>query len=232
MNKIILKRLVLVSLIIAGCFSFVKASQVTGEKFIIEAVYRDNSTTLGMYFFVLNSSGNAGSSDFQTTFSASGITSEATLRTATVNAVVSWATSNGYSGTVAADVLWLRPTFSYNDLLDKPSMTLNNNVSRTLNSSYTISSTREACVSYSINASWTLNALLSGTGSAFLEYSTDSGSTWVTVNQVSKTLNLLTIAGGDDMNLTGCVPPNALVRLRTTSSNMTVSYVRGQEMLN
>lgn len=108
----------------------------------------------------------------------------------------------------------------------------NNGVSRSLNSNYTISSTRDASVSYSINASWTLNALLSGTGSAFLEYSTSSGSTWNTVSQVSKTLNLLTIAGADDMNLTGDVPANALVRIRTTATNMTVTYALGQEVLN
>jgi len=82
-----------------------------------------------------------------------------------------------------------------------------------------------------IAAKWSVNALLSGSGSAFLEYSTNSGSSWITVNQVGKSLNLLTIAGSDDMNLTGMIPANALVRIRTTSSNMTITYTRGQEIL-
>lgn len=105
----------------------------------------------------------------------------------------------------------------------------NDNVSRSLNSSYTISSTKPATVSYSVNASWSLNALLTGSGAAYLEYSTNAGSSWTTVNQVSKGLNLLTFAGSDDMNVVGKVPANALVRIRTASTNMTVSYVRGQE---
>jgi len=33
------------------------------------------------------------------------------------------------------------------------------------------------------------------------------------------------------MNLTGMIPANALVRIRTTSSNMTITYTRGQEIL-
>jgi hypothetical protein len=110
-------------------------------------------------------------------------------------------------------------------------LTINNNVARTLNSNFTISATQNALVSYSINAAWNVSALLSGSGSAFLEYSTNGGSTWITVCQVGKTLNLLTFAGQDDMNLSGVIPPNGLTRLRATSSNMTVTYTRGQEVL-
>lgn len=107
----------------------------------------------------------------------------------------------------------------------------NNNVSRSLGSNYTVSTTRDAQVSYSINVSWTLQALISGNATAFLEYSTNGGSTWITVNQVSKTLQLLSFAGSDDLNITGVMPANALARIRVTSTNMTVTYVRGQEVL-
>lgn len=110
--------------------------------------------------------------------------------------------------------------------------TFNNNVSRSLNSNYTVSTTRDVDATYSINVSWNLAALLSGSASAFLEYSTNAGSTWNTVSQVSKSIGLLTFAGADDLNLTGLVPANALVRIRTTSSNMTVTFSRGQEVLN
>lgn len=107
----------------------------------------------------------------------------------------------------------------------------NDNVARTLNSNYTISATQRVRCTYSINVTWALASLLSGSGSAFLEYSTNAGSTWTTVSTVSKSLSLLTIAGGDDMNLSGEVPANALVRIRTTATNMTVAYTRGQEVL-
>lgn len=112
-----------------------------------------------------------------------------------------------------------------------PSRVFNNNVSRTLNTAYTISSTRDARASYSVNVAWTIQALLSGSSSAFLEYSTDSGTTWITVNQVSKNIGLLTFAGNDDLNLVGEIPAGASTRIRTTSTNMAVSYVRGQEVL-
>lgn len=109
--------------------------------------------------------------------------------------------------------------------------TINNNVSRSLNSNYTISSTQYADVNYSINMNWSVTALLSSSGQAFLEYSTDGGSTWITVNNVGKSIGLITLglSGTDDLNLTGSIPPNALVRIRTTSTNCTVSYTRGQE---
>lgn len=109
--------------------------------------------------------------------------------------------------------------------------TQNDNVSRTLNSNYTISASQRSRCSYSVNVTWSLAALLSGSGAAFLEYSTDGGSNWVTVNNVGKSIGLLTFAGADDLNLSGEVPANALVRIRTTSSNMTVTYTRGQEVL-
>lgn len=109
--------------------------------------------------------------------------------------------------------------------------TFNNNVSRSLNSNYTISTTKYSQVNYSINISWSIAALLSGSGTAFLEYSTNSGSSWTTVNQVSKSIGLLTFAGADDLNLSGLVPANSLIRIRTSSNNMTITYVRGQEVL-
>lgn len=107
--------------------------------------------------------------------------------------------------------------------------TIYSSVSRSLNTNYTISTTKDADVSYSINASWNISALLSGTGTAYLEYSINAGLTWITANQVSKFLNLLTFSGSDDMNLTGFIPANSLVRIRTSSTNMTITYVRGQE---
>lgn len=112
-----------------------------------------------------------------------------------------------------------------------PQWLFNSDTVRSLNSNYTISAVRHATVSYSINASWALQSLLSGSGAAYLEFSMDGGGNWTTVNQVSKSLALLTFAGSDDMNLCGEIPAGALVRLRTTTTNMTITYVRGQETL-
>lgn len=215
----ILKRLMLVTLAIVGCFCFTMATQAAGEKFVIEQVSYWDTDELYVQFIIVNSTTFLG--EGQARFAVSNYADETVLQTTEVNAIVAWAISNGYTGAIVGDVLNYKSTKLFN-----------NNVSRTLNSNYTISTTRGVCVSYSVNASWSLGALISGNGSAFFEYSTDAGSTWITVNQVSKSLNLLTVAGGDDMNLVGCIPANALVRLRTTSSNMTVSYVRGQEVLN
>ncbi len=110
-----------------------------------------------------------------------------------------------------------------------PSKVFNNNVSRSLNSNFTISSARETLATYSINVAWNLSALLSGSATAFLEYSVNGGSSWIIVSQVSKSIGLLTFAGADDLNLSGNIPANVLTRIRTTTSNMTVTYTRGQE---
>lgn len=112
-----------------------------------------------------------------------------------------------------------------------PATTQNDNVARSLNSNFTVSASQRSRLNYSINVSWNLAALLSGNATAFLEFSTNGGSSWTIVSQVSKSIGLLTFAGADDMNLSGEIPANALVRIRTTSTNMTVTYTRGQEVI-
>lgn len=105
----------------------------------------------------------------------------------------------------------------------------NNGVSRTQNSNYTISTTRDSIISCSAPVSWTLNALLSGSASVFFEYSTTSGSTWAPITNVGKQLSILSTGGQDDMNFSGSVPANVLTRIRTTSSNMTIGSIFCQE---
>jgi hypothetical protein len=116
--------------------------------------------------------------------------------------------------------------------------TFNNNVSRSLNTNYTISTTRDSQVSYSIALSVT-NPLLAGssTASVFLEYSTDGGTNWITVSQgVNASSVALTvtvqISQPNTQVLSGVIPANALVRLRsTTAGTATATYTRGQEVL-
>lgn len=132
---------------------------------------------------------------------------------------------------------------SYNDLSDKPTIptgsnvAFNNSVARTLSNSsgstnqYTISTTKNARVNYSINVAWSV-VLNTFTGQVFLEYSTNAGSSWNLVNQCTRSqASNLTSNGSDDLNLTGEVPANALVRLRTTQTSCTVTYNAGQEIL-
>jgi len=118
------------------------------------------------------------------------------------------------------------------------SKTFNNNVSRSLNSNYTVSTTRDALTTYSINVSCT-NPLLAGssTANAFLEYSTDAGTTWITVSDISNGSSVgltvsLQLTQPSKYVLSGAIPANALVRLRSsTTGTASVSYGRGQEVL-
>lgn len=129
------------------------------------------------------------------------------------------------------------PSFTVSSTVTSP--TVNSAVSRTLNSNYTISSTRMATVNYSITISVT-NPLLIGSsvGTAFLEYSTDGGTNWITASQVSNSSGVgLTVTIGitntQTSILTAAIPTNALTRIRTTTSDTSsVTYVTGQEVLN
>lgn len=109
--------------------------------------------------------------------------------------------------------------------------------SRSLNSNFTISATKNAFVTYTVTCSAT-NPLLVGssTASVFLEYSTNSGSSWVTVSQQSATSSValaVTVALTQSQTniVSGYIPANALVRLRsTTSGTASVTYITGQEV--
>lgn len=116
--------------------------------------------------------------------------------------------------------------------------TINSGVSRSLSNStgstnqYTISSTLRARVTYSITFSFTVTALLGASATVYLEYSTNAGSSWVLASQCSKSFLLgLALTGSDDMNLSGEIPANALVRLRTvTAGGGSCQFVTAQEV--
>lgn len=117
------------------------------------------------------------------------------------------------------------------------SKSFNNNVSRTLNSNYTISTTRDAMVTYSVNLSVT-NPLLAGSSSAsaFLEYSTNGGSSWITISNVTNSSSValavtIALTQPNIFVLSGAIPSNALVRIRTTTSGTaSATYSTGQEV--
>jgi len=117
--------------------------------------------------------------------------------------------------------------------------TITSGVSRSLSNAagstnrFTVSSTLKARLSYSLTFNYTVTALLGASSTLYLEYSTDSGTTWILANQVGKSFSLgLALAGSDDMNVSGEVPANALVRLRPviTGGGATPVYVTGQEV--
>lgn len=95
---------------------------------------------------------------------------------------------------------------------------------RSLNSSYTISTTKWAVATYTVTCTST-NPLLAGTSSAsfFLEYSTNGGSNWTQAsgagnsNGVALTVTVA-LTNGQTGVLTGLIPANALCRIRTTTA--------------
>lgn len=122
------------------------------------------------------------------------------------------------------------------EILNKPTIpaspTFNNAVSRSLNSNYTISTTQNARVNYTVRVSYSITVLLGSTGVIQLQYSTNGGSSWNIVSTVSNNLNLgIALTGYNDFNLCGEIPANALVRINSTATNATNSYQTGQEIL-
>lgn len=108
---------------------------------------------------------------------------------------------------------------------------------RTLNSNFTVSTTKPAFLFYTISAA-TTNPLLVGnsTATCYLEYSTNAGSTWTAAGSiggssavgVTVTLQLTQTNIGQ---VCGIVPANALVRLRTaTTGTATVTFVSSSEV--
>lgn len=109
--------------------------------------------------------------------------------------------------------------------------TFNTGVSRTLNSNFTISSTLNARVYYTIRISYNVTVLLGSTGAVSLQYSTNGGSTWTTVSTISNSLNLgIALTGYNDFVLSGEIPANALVKLNSTATNATNTIQNVTEM--
>lgn len=110
--------------------------------------------------------------------------------------------------------------------------TFNNAVARSLNTNYTISTTQNSRVNYSVRISYSVTVLVGSTGTMNLQYSTNAGSSWITVSTVSNSLNLgLALTGYNDFNLSGEIPANALVRINSTVTNATNALTLAQEVL-
>lgn len=116
--------------------------------------------------------------------------------------------------------------------------TINASPGRALNSNFTISTTKTAYAYYTLSCAVT-NPLLAGTsvGTAYLEYSTNSGSTWNSVTSIANSSNVgitvtLQLTNSQTSIIGGIIPANALVRIRTvTSGTATITYISGEEIV-
>lgn len=114
---------------------------------------------------------------------------------------------------------------------------INTSPARSLNSNFTPSTTRIVMGVYSISCSVT-NPLLAGnsTLTAYLEYSTNGGSTWNTLTQNGNSSSVgvavaIQITNGQTATLSGVIPANALARIRTTTSGTASATLVAQHEL-
>lgn len=114
------------------------------------------------------------------------------------------------------------------------------NPTRTLNSAFQISSTRNSRVSYTISVAATLSLSGGQTGTVVLEYADDSGMTTnvmtvqssVNGNTGTLTIGLNTVQTGS-ASLSGDIPAGKYVRIRTVNTAGTPTFTMGtaQEVL-
>lgn len=117
---------------------------------------------------------------------------------------------------------------------------IHNNVSRPIDSTtFTVSSTLQATVSYPIRISTTATIGSNQSANVYLQYSIDAGSTWNIAGVVenSNTVTLAIVLNQVSVQtcaLTGTVPANALCRIAVvktgTLANTTVTNRNGQEI--
>jgi len=112
--------------------------------------------------------------------------------------------------------------------------------SRSLNSVFQVSTTRDALVNYSVDVATAATLLGGQVGTVYLEVATNSGFTtgvqelarFVNGNSVSLAI-AITLNQNVTGTMTGYVPANYFVRLRTenTTGTPTFTYRSGQEVL-
>lgn len=125
---------------------------------------------------------------------------------------------------------------SNGNTVELPSTLSTSKPSRSFNSNFTISTTRNSFVNYSVKIS-NGTVLVSATrASVFLEYSTNGGSTWIIVSVVEREengLSLISLATkSSTFVLSGYIPLGSLVRVRTdVLSGSSVELKQVQETL-
>lgn len=176
-----------------------------------------NKPNLSLYYLNSNPNGYINGITSSLVTGALGYTPVSSSRTLTINGVT-YDLSANRSWTVGA------PTESVY------------NPTRSLNSNFTISSTKQARVAYTVSLVAT-NPLLVGSSVAtvYLEYSTNGGTNWILVGQVANSSSIglavtIAITNSQTSVVSGSIPANALVRLRSvTSGTATATLLASQE---
>lgn len=157
--------------------------------------------------------------------------------------ILAYAATKSYSMT-ASDILWSIPNaFTATEITSlKSSITARSfsAASRTLNSAFQISTTRDSIVSYAVDIASTISLTSGQNGTVVLEYADNSGisTNVVTVNSCANGntgsltigLNLTQTATA---TLSGMIPAGKFARIRTvnTTGTPTFTYRTGQEVL-
>lgn len=138
---------------------------------------------------------------------------------------------------------WTQANSSASDYIkNKPTINTRSqsSASRTLNSAFQISSTRDTLANYSVDIATTLSLTTGQSGTVFLEIASDSGFT-TNVQELARFVNgntgTLTIGLSLSQNVTGTlsgyIPAAYYARLRTANNTgtPTFTYRSGQEVL-
>lgn len=124
------------------------------------------------------------------------------------------------------------PNFTISATFPTPVITIS---SRTVNTTFTPSSTKATIGIYSITCNVTNPLLLgSSTATAFLEYSTNGGTTWQAASQVGNSSSValtvtVAITNGQTGTLIGVIPANALTRIRTATTGTASAIIVSQQ---
>lgn len=127
-------------------------------------------------------------------------------------------------------------TSAYPNFTISPTAIASYTTTRAINSAtFQVSSTLSAWVYYTIRINCVATIGGAASGTVALQYSTNSGSTWVDVGQVenSNTVTLAIVLNSSTIGTTqlcGFIPGGAIVRMNQTSTGTTtITFVRGQE---
>lgn len=180
----------------------------------------NNGGTFFIGIILFNANGTINTNGSSAVYPASSSITD--IRDSVNTAVVTYASSIGYTLT-PSDIISMfnaaAPIRTYN------------NPTRTLNSAFQVSTTQDASVSYAVNIAATLSLVTGQTGTVILEYADDSGFT-INVVTVQSSINGnsgaltigLNLGQSVTASLSGMVPANKYVRLRTVNTVGTPSF--------
>jgi len=236
----------------SAALSAVTWSTLTGKPSFFSGAYSDltGKPTLGTAAAQNTSAFDAsGSASAAQAFSIQRANHTGTQSVSTITGLATVATSGAYadlsgkpsipSAQVQSD--WTQLNSGAVDFIkNKPAVRTQSAQTRSFNSGFQVSTTRDSLVTYSVDVSCTSTLASGQTGTVFLEIASDSGFTTNLqevgrfVNSCTQTLGLtVTMVQAVTGNIGGYVPAGYYVRLRTanTLGTPTFTYRSGQEVL-